>query len=224
MRRFLQALPPTVEFVIVVSGAFGLLIIASLQQMIWPRPTGGLSDASLHSVIGYELVVLVVLLAFLRVRGWTLERIGIRITARDTFIGLGFVLAIELFSSGVLLALAPISPRLAASIADASAVTGTLGLTTVLIFSVVNPIFEELFVCGYVVSALRGDGDGWTAINVSVAIRLLYHLYQGPAAAIGIVPFGLILAFWYARTRRLWPALTAHAVANFVDLARFVVW
>jgi membrane protease YdiL (CAAX protease family) len=38
------------------------------------------------------------------------------------------------------------------------------------------------------------------------------------------VPFGLILAFWYARTRRLWPALTAHAVANFGDLVRFVVW
>jgi hypothetical protein len=94
MRRFLQALPPTVEFVVVVSGAFGLLIIVSLQQMIWPRPTAGLSDASLHSVIGYELIVLTVLLAFLRVRGWTLERIGIRITTRDTLIGLGFVLAI----------------------------------------------------------------------------------------------------------------------------------
>src|ERR1700694_865839 len=125
MRRFLQALPPTVEFVVVVSGAFGLLIIASLQQMISPRPAGSLSDARLHSVIGYELVVLIVLLAFLRVRGWTLERIGVRITARDTFIGLGFVLAIELFSSGVLLALAPISPGLAASIADSGAVTGT---------------------------------------------------------------------------------------------------
>jgi membrane protease YdiL (CAAX protease family) len=125
---------------------------------------------------------------------------------------------------GALLLIQPISPQLAATIEAAETASGTIGFLTALTFSIVNPIFEETFVCGYIISALRERCEPWTAINISVAIRLLYHLYQGPAAAIGIVPFGLILAYWYARSGRLWPAITAHAAANLLDLGRFVVW
>jgi membrane protease YdiL (CAAX protease family) len=224
MRRFVQELPAPVEFLFVVVGAFGLPIALSLQQLIWPIAKTSVSDEGLKSLIGYELVVLLVLVSFLRLRGWTIERIGIRFTVRDTLLGLAFVLAAELIAMGALMLIKPISPQLAMSIEEAGTVSGTLSLTGVLTFSLLNPFFEETFVCGYVVSALRRDGDAWTAINASVAIRLLYHLYQGPAAAIGIVPFGLILACWYARSGRLWPAITAHAVANMLDLGRFVVW
>jgi membrane protease YdiL (CAAX protease family) len=224
MRRFLQELPPPVEFVFVVLGAFGLLIVLSLLQMLQPAAPAAVSDDALRSLLGYELVVLAVLATFLRVRGWTVERLGIRITVRDTLIGLAFVLATELIGMGALLVIEPISPTLAATIEAAGSESGTLSFLSVLTFSIVNPIFEETFVCGYVISALRDRSAPWTAINVSVAIRLLYHLYQGPAAAIGIVPFGLILACWYARSGRLWPAITAHAVANLLDLSRFVAW
>ncbi len=224
MQRFLQELPPPVEFVCVVVGAFGLPIVLSLQQLIWPVARTAVSDDALRSIIGYELMVMAVLVAFLRARGWTVDRIGIRVTTRDTLIGLALVLAAELINMGALLLIKPISPPLAMSIEDAGAASGTLGIAGVLAFSIINPLFEETFVCGYVVSALRGGSDAWTAINASVAIRLLYHLYQGPAAAIGIVPFGLILAYWYARSGRLWPAMAAHAVANLLDLGRFVVW
>ena len=223
MRRFLQELPAPVEFVFVVVAAFGLPIVVSLQHVFAPVVQATVSDDGLRSLVGYELMVLAVLATFLRLRGWTIERLGIRVTLRDTLIGLAFVLAAELIAIGTVLLIQPISPQLATSIEAASAGSGTLGLASVLTFSILNPIFEETFVCGYVISVLRRD-DGWTAINVSVAIRLLYHLYQGPAAAVGIVPFGLILACWYARSGRLWPAITAHAVANLLDLGRFVVW
>ena len=223
MRRFLQELPAPVEFVFVVVAAFGLPIVVSLQHMFRPVVQATVSDEGLRSLISYELMVLAVLATFLRLRGWTIERLGIAVTVRDTLIGLAFVLAAELIAMGTVLLIQPISPQLATSIEAASAGSGTLGLASVLAFSILNPIFEETFVCGYVISVLR-RGDGWTAINVSVAIRLLYHLYQGPAAAVGIVPFGLILAYWYARSGRLWPAITAHAAANLLDLGRFVVW
>ena len=58
-------------------------------------------------------------------------------------------------------------------------------------------------------------------VHVSVAIRLLYHLYQG-AIAIGVVPFGLIFALWYRRTGRLWPVIVAHALTDFAALLHFV--
>ena len=224
MRQFLQKLPLPVEFLLVVLGAFGLLILASLLQMFRPIAPAAVTDEGLRSVIRYELTVFAVLATFLYLRGWTVERIGIRITLRDTLIGLAFLLVAELIGMGAQALIAPISPRLSGMIESAGSASGTLGLSTVLAFSIVNPLFEETFVCGYVIAALRGRSEPWTAINTSVAIRLLYHLYQGPAAAIGIVPFGLILAYWYARSGRLWPAITAHAAANLLDLGRFVTW
>jgi membrane protease YdiL (CAAX protease family) len=224
MRQFLQKLPLPVEFLLVVLGAFGLLILVSLLQMFRPTAPADVSDEGLRSLIRYEVAVLAVLLTFLHLRGWTVERIGIRITLRDTLIGLAFVLVAELIGLGALALIQPISPRLAGMIENAGNASGTLSIPSVIAFAIVNPVFEETFVCGYVIAALRGRSQPRTAINASVAIRLLYHLYQGPAAAIGIVPFGLILAYWYARSGRLWPAITAHAAANLLDLGRFVVW
>jgi membrane protease YdiL (CAAX protease family) len=224
MRQFLQKLPLPVEFLLVVIGAFGLLILVSLLQMLMPAAPTTVSDDGLASVVRYEMVVFAVLATFLHLRGWTIERLGIRITLRDTLIGLAFMLAAELIGMAALTLIQPISPRLATMIESAGSASGTLGLASVLTFSIVNPVFEETFVCGYIIAALRGRVEPWTAINTSVAIRLLYHLYQGPAAAIGIVPFGLILAYWYARSGRLWPAITAHVAANLLDLGRFVAW
>jgi membrane protease YdiL (CAAX protease family) len=57
---------------------------------------------------------------------------------------------------------------------------------------------------------------------ISAAIRLLYHLYQGPLAFFGIVPFGLVVAGWYARSGRLWPVIVAHAIGDFIALVGYV--
>jgi membrane protease YdiL (CAAX protease family) len=55
---------------------------------------------------------------------------------------------------------------------------------------------------------------------VSVGIRLLCHLYQGPLA-VGIVPVGLVFTWYYARTHRLWPVVIAHAISDFVALVAY---
>ncbi len=82
--------------------------------------------------------------------------------------------------------------------------------------SIINPIFEETFVCGYVVSVLKERADVTTAVTISTAIRLLYHLYQGPIAFISIIPFGLVLGYSYAGTGRLWPVIVAHGLGDFI--------
>ncbi|WP_258078145.1 CPBP family intramembrane glutamic endopeptidase [Xanthomonas axonopodis pv. vasculorum] len=56
-----------------------------------------------------------------------------------------------------------------------------------LAISLINPIFEEVFVCGYVIGALESRHGRAFAVNVSVAIRTSYHLYQGPIGAINIL-------------------------------------
>jgi membrane protease YdiL (CAAX protease family) len=86
----------------------------------------------------------------------------------------------------------------------------------------VNPIFEETFVCGYVITVLKDRSDASTAVTISTAIRLLYHLYQGPLAFFGIVPFGLVVGAWYARSGRLWPVIVAHGLGDFIALVGYV--
>jgi CAAX protease family protein len=81
---------------------------------------------------------------------------------------------------------------------------------------------EELFLCGYIVTALKERDSSVTAVNVSVAIRLVYHLYQGAIGVLTIIPLGLIFSWWYARTGRLWPVLVAHAVFDLTSLLQFV--
>ncbi|MCF5939434.1 CPBP family intramembrane metalloprotease, partial [Xanthomonas perforans] len=59
------------------------------------------------------------------------------------------------------------------------------------------------------------------AVNVSVAVRASYHLYQGPIGAINILMFGLILGWWVARRGRLWPAILAHGALDLLGLMAY---
>jgi membrane protease YdiL (CAAX protease family) len=58
-----------------------------------------------------------------------------------------------------------------------------------------------------------------TAVNVSAAIRVFYHFYQGAVGVVGIAPMALLFAYWFARTGRLWPLIVAHALTDFWALA-----
>ena len=82
-----------------------------------------------------------------------------------------------------------------------------------LLFLVVNSVFEEVFVVGYVIEAARA-GDVGFAVSISAVIRLLYHTYQGPVALTSILPIGVIFALAYLRWRNLWPLVLAHTAIN----------
>jgi CAAX protease family protein len=228
MRHYLQALSLAAEFAIVILGAFGVLLAMTLMTLLTrsgtadPGSTGWYSAEHLISIIVYELPVGAAVLAFLRVRGWSLERLGIRVTAVETLVGFGLAFLAEVACYAALFALAKAAPGFTKAMVAAQATPGGFGLATLLVLSIVNPIFEEIFVCGYVVTVLKERADVPTAIIISVTIRLLYHLYQGTIAFVGIVPFGFVLAWWYARTGRLWPVIVAHALADFIALVGYV--
>jgi membrane protease YdiL (CAAX protease family) len=89
----------------------------------------------------------------------------------------------------------------------------------VLAVSLLNPMFEELLVLAYVVQSMRKRFGLMTAMNVSIAIRLMYHLYQGPLAVIPIALFGVLVTVVYVRLGRLWPVVVAHALLDLVGLS-----
>jgi membrane protease YdiL (CAAX protease family) len=94
-----------------------------------------------------------------------------------------------------------------------------VSMQLVFLASTVNGIFEELFVAGYVITALREARGVWTAVNASTVLRLLYHLYQGPIGIVIIVPMGVLYGYTYARTRQLWPLMFAHVLIDIIGLS-----
>jgi hypothetical protein len=106
----------------------------------------------------YEIRVMAILypLPFLPGRGWTRERLAIRPTVKDSLCGVSALLldTISASSSWVTaLANANLWPQ---GVLAASRVRFSRGLfdwPTISVMSVVNPVFEEVFVCGYVITA-----------------------------------------------------------------------
>jgi CAAX protease family protein len=219
VKRYIRTLSPRLEFAIVVLGAFGVFVAGSVFAAFGASAPTQISNEQLQSLIVYEPIVAVVLLTFLRIRQWNLQRFGIKSGARETLVGVGLAIAAYLAYVVVFAVAAGLSPFVAQVAANQTLVAPGLGLPLVIAVSIVNPAFEELFVAGYIITALRERRGFWTAVNVSIAVRLLYHLYQGPIGVLSIVPLGFTFAYWYGRTGRLWPLIVAHAIFDLVGLS-----
>jgi CAAX protease family protein len=224
VRRYIESLPRWVELSVIITVAFGPLILASLADVFAPHAPGKFSDAHLASILIYEFAVATVLVTFLHLRGWTLAAVGLHGSASDLLVGFALAMAGYLSFALSYGLVASVWPQAAATMQSSMIGTQELSMPLVLAVSVINPIFEETFVSAYIIRALGDRPDPWTGINISVAIRLLYHLYQGAIAAIGIVPIGLLFAIWYARTGRLWPLIIAHALWDFFSFAASAHW
>jgi membrane protease YdiL (CAAX protease family) len=215
----IRRLTAGVEFLIVITWAFGLTIFTSVIAM-------GLGPASIaytnQTLIGgmVQMIAIGIVLGwFLKIRGWTLEKIGLGVTMRGTAWGLLlFALCLALLYATRFVAQYSFGLDLGESLGLFPVGDG-LNMQVVFMSSVVSATFEELFVAGYVITALSATRGPWTAVNVSTGLRVLYHLYQGPLGVLTIVPLGLLFGWLYVRTRQLWPLIVAHVLLDVAGLA-----
>lgn len=222
LHELIRRLPASVEFLIVIMWAFGLHIFSSILSI------GG-SDANsskeyydntgLTGLLIMEVAQSLFLIWFLRIRGWTLEKIGLNVTWRGTLYGVALLIG----TYGVLIAVHFIAEKalpvdMAAAVASYPQPAANLSMSLVFLVSTVNGIFEEVFVAGYIITALTPVRGMWAGINVSTGVRLLYHLYQGPVGILSVVPVGLMFGYLYGRTRQLWPLIFAHIVIDIIGL------
>jgi membrane protease YdiL (CAAX protease family) len=210
------------EIAIVLLGAFGLFILDNVLFLVHPTAKPPISQHHLESLLVFEPIALALLCYFLYARGWSTERIGLRPTARDTLIGLGLVpafYAVYVFTWWIAYA-AGYRPSYLGHYQ--ALVNSGIALPVAASICIVNPVYEETFLCGYIITTAKAMNRTTAGVNVSVAIRLGCHLYQGGVGVLGIVPVGLIFAWWYARTGRLWPLFVAHAVLDAIGLMWFV--
>jgi len=227
LHELIRRLPAGVEFLVVVSWAFGLPVFSSIMALGTGGESGGgtghslvFNDAALINIVVFELLQSAFLVWFLHVRGWTLEKVGLTISWRGT--GLAWLLLIGTFvlamgAQTLAQWLMPLEMQAAGRMYPTA--DPKVSMQLAFFASTVNGIFEELFVVGYIITALRDVRGMWTAINVSTVLRLLYHLYQGPIGVITIVPMGLLYGYVYARTRQLWPLIFAHVLIDIVGLS-----
>ena len=89
-----------------------------------------------------------------------------------------------------------------------------------LLWSGANAFAEEIVVVFWLLTRLRGLGWSVPAMIIaSSVLRGSYHLYQGVSAGFGNIIMGVIFAYFYHRTGKVWPLVIAHFL---IDAVAFV--
>jgi uncharacterized protein len=191
---------------------FGWFIFASLSAVSAGFKSGTYSSGGFVSLIGFELVIATVAMYVLRSRGFS---IGSLYPAPSVA---GVAIGVALYIGASFAAVAATSPftnpgylePIETLMAD-----GGISLLTLVALGVVNGAYEEVFLLGFLVRGLRAYGLP-IALGVSLLVRVLYHLYQGPLGAVSVLVFGAVLSVYFVASGRLFPAVFAHAIADIV--------
>ena len=211
----LQRLSSRAQLILINLICFGPFAAMSLVGLLSRETTFLFDDRRLYTIAGIEVVAGLTAAYILRARGWKASDLGLRVTMPLTiagmllFIGANITIATgyELFR--------------AVSGTDPAAATTPVIRTTwpaVLLLLAIDPLYEETFEVGYNVRATEGNGAAF-AITLSAVIRFVCHVYQGPIAAVTILPLGIIFAAVYWKWRRVWPLTVAHGAAGWFALA-----
>lgn len=205
------------EAALLITISFGWFIGLSVMAVMNGFPSSqSFSDAALTVMLLTELVFGAMALAFLHLRGYRLQELLPSPSWRGCVDGVA-VCAVALAACIAVAQLIPSNRDMVQPIAQIVA-NAKPSLGMVIVMSMLNGLYEETFLLGYLVRGFAPSGASF-ALGLSVLIRLLYHLYQGPNGAVSVVVFGLVLGAAYWRTRQLWPAVVAHALADMLALA-----
>ncbi|ALC06954.1 hypothetical protein CDES_13050 [Corynebacterium deserti GIMN1.010] len=93
-------------------------------------------------------------------------------------------------------------------------------IPVLLIWSAANAFGEEVVVVWWLISRLKHLKWGVpAAILASSILRGSYHLYQGVSAGFGNIIMGVVFAYSYHKTGKIWPLVIAHFL---IDAVAFV--
>ncbi|MFL5562025.1 MAG: CPBP family intramembrane glutamic endopeptidase [Gemmatimonadaceae bacterium] len=208
MRKFI---PDAAEPWIVLLAVVGVFVgswVLSLQN-------GG-SDAAIALdnreallTLGMEGVFALLFIPWLWWRGWRGDALtapsGPLDVPRGIVLWFGSYLALGLVFGAVALVKKDIAdPPVKVNLSDAVIVS----------VSILNAVFEEFLWLAYGVTALAKRIGLRRACIASVALRTGIHVYEGPLAVLGVLPIGIVFTWYFARTKRVWPVIVAHALQD----------
>ena len=208
---------------LVLLATVGVFIISSALRLLFEgegRLTGfqiRLTNQDLVTGILYQTAVLALLGRFLWRRGWRLEHITRPFEPRDVgrAIGLWIMALLAAWATmAIVFSLAPDQTGTLLKTTFKGDFNGFLGAA----YSLVDPLFEELVLLGFVRAAFRSS-PVWQIFLLSLALRTAAHTYQGLFAALTIIPVGLVFTWYYLRTGRLWPVVVAHSIQDMLAIS-----
>jgi membrane protease YdiL (CAAX protease family) len=198
---------------VVVLICFGWPMWGSVAAVAHRFPAGSFDDSALISLIVFELVLACAALTYLRLRGRDLSPLVPKPTVVGCLVGVALYAVASLgvwplywIVGKAELAAQPIEQMIAGA---------SISLPWLLALSIVNGLFEESFLIGYLFRELERFGVS-VAIGITILIRALCHVYQGPLGTVSAIGFGLLFALYYWRKRLLWPVVFGHIVADVV--------
>lgn len=199
------------ELLLVNFLCFGPFAAISVIELARLQSTLVFDNTRALQILGIEVLCGSIALAILRRRGWNF---GLRPTVLQTAAGMALMFGASLLI-GMLYELTQALTK--TDPAAATTMKSTLTWPVLILFTLVNPLYDELFLVAYNVEAAKDSGAAF-AISLSAFVRFVCHLEQGPVSAVTILPLGLVFAAVYWRWRRLWPLVVAHAVMDFLGM------
>lgn len=224
MRKLVQSLPFAAEFSVVVAGAFGLTIITGVLLWLAPDVAAHFTGSGIWRGLARQIIVLIVLGLFLWARGWNGEKLGLNSHWLDGLYGLGLAVAAYLAFYLVFIVVASVAPALVQPAAGGAGSATAMSVWLAASLILIDPLYEELFVTGYVIAALKGKVSDDLAVNVSVLLRIAFHLHQGLYGVVMMIPLGLVFAYWYIKRGTLWPVILADVALSAISILPQVKW
>ncbi|HEX2398406.1 MAG TPA: type II CAAX endopeptidase family protein [Mycobacterium sp.] len=222
-----------IEIVVVLAVSFGLsaytaflnlieavlLGLAGQRVALNPRRSPfDLIDLGLNLAVAFQLVAWGALGVYLLWRsGFGPAQIGLgRVRWRpDVLGGLGLAVLIGLPGLGFYVAARALG--LSAHVEPVELYDTWWRIPVLLVTAFANGWAEEVIVVAFLLTRLRQlRVNPVTALLVSSLLRGAYHLYQGFSAGLGNVVMGLVFAYVWRRTGRLWPLIIAHGIIDSV--------
>jgi len=211
--RWIRSRSVAFEFLFVFVVAWVPNILAAVAWFAFQPEPVAIDQDSIWSGLFFEAAILAIVLPVLRLRGWTWARLGLSFQWRDLLVGLAMAVALTVVFQLIDLA--------AGAGPDPISIAPHLDPILVVAFSLLNAFFEEMLLIGYIVGLAGERGRMVDGIWANVAIRFLCHVYQGTFVAFEVAAMGAAFGYVYARTRRLWPLIIAHAA---YDAAVLLGW
>lgn len=215
-----QAVPHAHPFeaIGIVVICFGAFMLSSLQVVVakgnGTASTTGFSNAGFDAMLVFELILAATAVAVLWSRRYPVQTLWPQASWRGALTALGLYLAVVLLCRvGWIL----VPPQAGYPLADIMENT-SVSWSSVIPVAIVNGTYEEVFLMGYLMRGLRRFG-GSTAIGITVLVRMLYHIYQGPGGVLAVTLCGIVFGVYYQRRGQLFPVVLAHVIA---DMAAFL--
>jgi membrane protease YdiL (CAAX protease family) len=202
----------TSETILIVGICFGWAIVVSTLIALSGFESRGFSDGRLVGSIVTELAIGAVAVLILHWRGYNIATLYPAPSISGVLWGTALYVAAAIVSTvlaGWAGGFASWDP------AERMMQAAHPSLAVIVPAAIVNGSYEEIFLLGFLMRALRRHGTS-IALGLPVLIRLLYHTYQGPLGTVAMLGYGVVVGLFYLRTSALFPAVFCHILGDII--------